>query len=60
MTLQELCMRLGRSEKTMTNSYQRTIKTLAKRGIIVSKTGRGPTANYEIDYVPVFKEQQEE
>lgn len=50
MTLQEVCKILGRSETTLITSFKRTQENLAKKGIILVKTGVGKKANYEILY----------
>lgn len=50
MTLQEVCKILGKSEKTLKYSFLRTQKNLAKKGIILIKTGQGRNANYTIIY----------
>ena len=50
MTLQEICKILGKSESTLINAFYRTQQNLAKKGIILTKTGRGKNANYSIKY----------
>lgn len=50
MTLQEVCKILGKSETTLITSFLRTQQNLAKKGIILSKEGRGKNAIYYIEY----------
>lgn len=50
MTLQEVCKILGKSETTLISSFNRTKKNLAKKGIILIKTGVGKNADYKILY----------
>lgn len=51
MTLQEVCKILGRSERTLITSFNRTKENLAKKGIILIKTGVGKNADYQIKYM---------
>lgn len=53
MTLQEVCKILGKSENTLINAFIRTQKNLAKKGIILTKEGRGKKAEYNIIYKDV-------
>lgn len=50
MTLQEVSLRLGKSEETIKNQFPRTRDNLAKKGIILSKVGKGASAEYFIAY----------
>lgn len=50
MTLQEVCKILGKSETTLITSFSRTQANLAKKGIILTKEGRGKKAIYDIKY----------
>jgi len=50
MTLQEICKILGKSETTLITSFNRTQQNLAKKGIILTKEGRGKKAIYNIKY----------
>lgn len=50
MTLQEVCKILGKSETTLITSFNRTKENLAKKGIILTKEGRGKKAIYNIIY----------
>jgi len=50
MTLQEVCKILGRSEITLISSFNKTKENLAKKGIILTKEGRGKKAQYYIEY----------
>lgn len=50
MTLQEICKILGKSELTLTISFKRTQDNLLKKGIILTKVGRGKKAIYNIQY----------
>ena len=50
MTLQEVCRILGKSETTLITSFNRTQENLAKKGIILTKEGRGKKAIYNIKY----------
>lgn len=51
MTLQEVCKILGKSETTLITSFNRTKENLAKKGIILIKTGVGKNADYQIKYM---------
>lgn len=51
MTLQEVCKILGKSETTLITSFNRTKENLAKKGIILIKTGVGRKADYQIKYL---------
>lgn len=50
MTLQEVCLILGKSEITIKRAFNRTKKNLAKKGIILTKEGKGSKAIYNILY----------
>lgn len=50
MTLQEVCKILGKSETTLIAAFKRTQENLAKKGIILTKTGVGKKADYQILY----------
>lgn len=50
MTLKEVAQQLGKSESTIKNQFSRTQKTLAKKGIILMRWGRGEKVEYEIEY----------
>ena len=50
MTLQELCQITGKSENTLKNSFNRTKENLAKKGIFISKIGRGENTEYFLEY----------
>lgn len=50
MTLKEVCKVLGKSETTLISSFKRTQENLAKKGIILIKTGTGKKADYQILY----------
>ena len=50
MTLQEVCKILGKSETTLIGSFKRTQENLKKKGIILTKTGQGKKADYQIKY----------
>lgn len=50
MTLQELCQTIGKSENTLKNSFNRTKENLAKKGIFISKIGRGEDTEYFLEY----------
>lgn len=53
MTLTEVCRILGKSEITLITSFKRTQENLAKKGIILTKQGRGKQAIYNIEYKEV-------
>ena len=46
MTLQELALKLGKSENTLKTQFIRTQETLKKKGIIITKIGTGKKADY--------------
>lgn len=50
MTLEEVAMRLGKSEVTLRTKFKRTQENLQKKGIILIKTGYGDKADYQIIY----------
>lgn len=51
MTLKELCEKIGYSENTLKRSFKRTKENLEKnKGIIITKTGYGDTADYQLEY----------
>ena len=50
MTLDQLAKYFGYNENSFKANYKRTIRNLAKKGIFITKTGYGNTANYEINY----------
>lgn len=50
MTLEEVAMRLGKSEVTLRTKFKRTQENLKKKGIILIKTGYGDKADYQIIY----------
>lgn len=50
MTLQEVCLLLGKSENTLITNFNRTQKNLEKKGILLKKIGIGKNASYEILY----------
>ena len=51
MTLQEVSIRLGKSETTIRDQFPRTKVNLAKKGIILTKEGKGEHAEYFIEYL---------
>lgn len=51
MTLQEVCKVLGKSETTLIASFKRTQENLKKKGILLTKSGIGRNADYQIIYV---------
>lgn len=51
MTLQEAAQQLRLSETTLREKFPRTVKTLEKRGIKLTKIGRGQKADYQIEYI---------
>ena len=53
MTLKEAAPILGLSELTLDWHFPRTQETLRKKGIILSKWGRGKKAEFEIEYEEV-------
>ncbi len=53
MTLEELAIRVGRSENTLKKNFPRTQKALAKKGIFIKKEC---DKSYSIEYAKVEKE----
>lgn len=51
MTRQELAEALNISEVTIMSSFKRTQIAFEKRGIIISKKGRGDSAEYTLEYI---------
>lgn len=50
MTLEETMKQLNLSECTLKHHFKRTQENLAKRGIILTKTGVKEYTRYEIEY----------
>ena len=50
MTLSDLCEILGKSESTLRMKFTRTEESLAKKGIIITKEGREPYADYTVTF----------
>ena len=50
MTLSDLCEILGKSESTLRMKFIRTQESLAKKGIIITKEGREPYADYTVTF----------
>lgn len=50
MTLEELAKEVGKSEKTLYKQWKRTQINLAKKGIIITRWGRGQDIEYEVEY----------
>ena len=48
MTLQEMCLLLGKSESTMKQKFKRTQENLAKKGFTLIKIGQGESADYQV------------
>lgn len=59
MTLSELAQILGKSEITLISSFKRTQENLKKKGILITKTGRGKNADYQILYIKKEKNKNE-
>jgi hypothetical protein len=57
MTLEELAIRVGRSENTLKKNFLRTQKTLAKKGIFIKRDyDEFDKPVYSIEYAEVKKE----
>ena len=56
MTLEEMANELNRGPKTIYKNWERTQKTLAKKGIIITRWGRGKDIEYEVEYEEIEKE----
>ena len=56
MTLQELCKEINRSQNTLKRSFNRTVEVFKKKGILITKTGIGDKADYQIIYDESLKE----
>ena len=50
MSLSDLCEILGKSESTLRMKFTRTQESLAKKGIIITKEGREPYADYTVTF----------
>lgn len=57
MDLKEVCLLLGKSESTLTDHFKRTQDTLRKKGILLSRWGRGKDVEYEIEYEELEEEE---
>lgn len=51
MNLQEVCKILGKSENTILHAFNRTQNNLLKHGIKLTRTGRFPNIEYNIEYI---------
>ena len=60
MTLQELCKEINRSQNTLKRSFNRTVEVFKKKGILITKTGIGDKADYQIIYDESLKEPPKE
>ena len=60
MTLQELCKKINRSQNTLKRSFNRTVDVFKKKGILITKTGIGDKADYQITYDESLKEPSKE
>lgn len=56
MTLKEVAQILGKEPSTIYKNFFRTQKTLAKKGIILTKWGSGKDTEYEIEYEDLDEE----
>lgn len=56
MTLQELCKKINRSQNTLKRSFNRTVDVFKKKGILITKTGIGDKADYQIIYDESLKQ----
>lgn len=56
MTIEELSENVGVSVSTLKNQFNREAEKLAKRGILISKKGRGKSAEYFIEYDELFND----
>ena len=50
MTLSDIAELLGKSENTIQKSFNRTRDTLSKKGIIITKEGRGKDTDYTVTF----------
>lgn len=50
MTVEELSLKLGKSESTLLHNFKRTKANLEKKGIIINKIGKGKNAEYTLEY----------
>jgi transcriptional antiterminator len=50
MTLEQVARELSLNESTIKGHFKRTQDTLKKKGILLTKEGRGDKAVYSIDY----------
>lgn len=60
MTLRELCKKINRSQNTLKRSFNRTVDVFKKKGILITKTGIGDKADYQITYDESLKEPSKE
>jgi hypothetical protein len=59
MTLKEVARQLGKSEKTIYYNFPRTQEALRKKGIILSRWGRGKDVEYEIEYEEINEDSED-
>lgn len=48
--MKELANMLDRSEKTIYKQWKRTQKAFAKKGIIITRWGKGENIEYEVEF----------
>mgnify|MGYP006324080231 CR=1 FL=1 len=59
MTLEEAALQLGKDKSTIYKNFKRTQDNLRKKGIILSRWGRGKDVEYEIEYDETRLEEEE-
>lgn len=61
MTLDEFCNKYGYSKETLHRSFKRTVETMRKKGLILTRTGTWNNGDYQVykdeDFKPKQKEQ---
>lgn len=50
MTLSDLCEILCKSESTLRNQFPRTQEAYAKKGVIITREGKGDDADYTVTF----------
>lgn len=60
MTLDEFCNEYGYSKETLHRSFRRTIETMKKKGLILTRTGTWSNGDYQVYKDEDFKPQQKE
>lgn len=48
MTLDEFCEKFGYNKSTVQNNFKRTVENMLKKGLLLTREGRGSQADYKV------------